>query len=586
MRDYSERLMLESAKGKLITPSALLLAVLFLAWQLPGIIGRAPWKSDEAYTMGLVYHVIESGDVVVPELGGEPFMQKPPVFFVTAAAFAKLLSPLLPLHDGARVACLLFNLLTLIFVGLAARELNGPGKGWPAAVLFMACIGPIHMAHFILTDLALVSGMAIGLYGMAVGMRRAWVGGLICGTGAGLAFMAKGLLGAGLPGLTVLLLPLLCKSWRNRNWIGFTIACVIAALPWATIWPVMLFLRSPQLFSEWMIDNNFGRFHAELARWLMGQLERLAHATGRLAADEHLIYHNVNGPKGARGYLFALLPWYAFPATLLVAWTLLRERLSGWASATLQLPAILFLACFLVFSISSDGREIYALPLMVPLLVLASRRLDDISPKWMCRLNGLIFGLFSLVALFLWLVWTGVQLQWPAALVVRLHEALPGYEPAFNVAGFSFALMATLGWVALWFRHQRDSRHLCVHMAAGVSFLYLLGMTIFLPMADWNMSYSRQLAPLRDVLPKGDVVVASKGLGEPQRAMLEYYAGLKTARLELNRHLKTDWLLIQSEYDPKTKVIGKRNLPSDEWKEVWRDPHNKEIFLLFRRIKP
>jgi 4-amino-4-deoxy-L-arabinose transferase-like glycosyltransferase len=57
--------------------SFLLLALLFIAWQLPGLVGRSPWKSDEAYTVGLVHHIIESGDVVVPTLAGEPFVQKP-----------------------------------------------------------------------------------------------------------------------------------------------------------------------------------------------------------------------------------------------------------------------------------------------------------------------------------------------------------------------------------------------------------------------------------------------------------------------------------------------------------------------------
>lgn len=551
----------ESSKIKLITPSALLLAVLFLAWQLPGIIGREPWKSDEAYTMGLVHHIIDSGDVVVPELGGEPFMQKPPVFFVASAVFARILSPLLDHHDGARAACLLFNVLTLIFVGLAARELNGPGKGWPAAVLFLACIGPIHMAHFILTDLALLAGVAIGLYGMAIGLRREWAGGLICGTGAGLTFMAKGLVGPGMLGLTVLLLPLLDKTWRTKAWWKFTAGCVLASVPWCSIWPIALYLRSPALFREWIWDNNFGRF---------------------LGA-------NKLGPKKEPFYYFKLVPWYAFPATLLVVWTMMRERLSGWASATLRLPTILFLVSFTVLCISRDGREIYALPLMAPLLVLASRRLDDIKPALARGANGVIFGFFSLVALLLWLVWMGIQWNRPSALMSKLHEVLPGYEPVFEVMIFVFALVATLAWIALVFRHRSDPRHLCVHAAAGVTLLYLLGMTIYLPMADWNMSYRRQLTQLRDskLLPE-NATVASRGLGEPQRAMLEYYAGLKTVRLELkrNRNFKSDWLLIQSEYNPKTKTINYKVPPGDEWKQVWQEPHNKEIFQLFRKIKP
>ena len=41
-----------------------------------------------------------------------------------------------------------------------------------------------------------------------------------------------------------------------------------------------------------------------MARWL-----------GRLDAGTHLQYHDVNGPKAARGYMLVLLPWYSFPAS-------------------------------------------------------------------------------------------------------------------------------------------------------------------------------------------------------------------------------------------------------------------------------
>jgi 4-amino-4-deoxy-L-arabinose transferase-like glycosyltransferase len=57
-----------------------------------GLVGHDPWKPDEAYTFGLVYHILEAGDWLVPTLAGEPFVEKPPLFFWTAALFCKLLA--------------------------------------------------------------------------------------------------------------------------------------------------------------------------------------------------------------------------------------------------------------------------------------------------------------------------------------------------------------------------------------------------------------------------------------------------------------------------------------------------------------
>ena len=53
-----------------------------------GLLGRDPWKPDEAYSFGLVYHILQSGDWVIPTLAQEPFMEKPPLFYLTAALFA------------------------------------------------------------------------------------------------------------------------------------------------------------------------------------------------------------------------------------------------------------------------------------------------------------------------------------------------------------------------------------------------------------------------------------------------------------------------------------------------------------------
>src|SRR5713226_9007415 len=92
-----------------------------IAWILPGAIGHDPWKPDEAYTFGIVYHILQTGDWVIPVLAGEPFMEKPPLYFLTAALFGKIFSPLLPLHDGARLATAAYMGLTLLFVALGGR---------------------------------------------------------------------------------------------------------------------------------------------------------------------------------------------------------------------------------------------------------------------------------------------------------------------------------------------------------------------------------------------------------------------------------------------------------------------------------
>lgn len=55
-----------------------------------GLTGHDPWKADEAYIFGVVQHMLETSDLVIPILAGEPFMAKPPLFYWVATAFASL----------------------------------------------------------------------------------------------------------------------------------------------------------------------------------------------------------------------------------------------------------------------------------------------------------------------------------------------------------------------------------------------------------------------------------------------------------------------------------------------------------------
>jgi hypothetical protein len=74
-------------------PKSVLLCFLCACWVLPGLFNHEPWKADEPYSFGMVYHILQTGDWVVPTVAGEPFMEKPPLYYVTAAFFARLFSP-------------------------------------------------------------------------------------------------------------------------------------------------------------------------------------------------------------------------------------------------------------------------------------------------------------------------------------------------------------------------------------------------------------------------------------------------------------------------------------------------------------
>jgi hypothetical protein len=168
------------------------LILLFLLWIIPGLVGREPWKADEPYSFNLVYHMMQSGDWVVPSLTGEPFLEKPPLFFLTAAGFGRLFSPPLELYDASRLAAAFYMFLALLFFALAARELYGTEYTAIAVILLLGCVHLQVTGHKLITDVSLFTGFSIALYGLALCSRRRTAGGFWTGTGTGIGFSLEG----------------------------------------------------------------------------------------------------------------------------------------------------------------------------------------------------------------------------------------------------------------------------------------------------------------------------------------------------------------------------------------------------------
>src|SRR5260221_4277400 len=217
--------------GTLQPQSSVAIAVL-AGWVLFGLVGHDPWKPDEAYSFGLVNHILQSGEWVVPTLGGEPSMEKPPLYYLAAAASARLFSPLLPLHDGARLATTFFILATLAFTALAANRLFGRGHGVRAALLLLGTIGFAMFAHTLIPDILLTTGFAVAFYGLCWALERPLRAGALLGTGVGIGFMAKGLVEPSMVGIAAILLPAVFCEWRTRRFVATLAWALLFALHW------------------------------------------------------------------------------------------------------------------------------------------------------------------------------------------------------------------------------------------------------------------------------------------------------------------------------------------------------------------
>jgi 4-amino-4-deoxy-L-arabinose transferase-like glycosyltransferase len=529
----------------------LLLIVLCAAWILPGLVGHEPWKADEAYSFGLVYHMLQTGDWVVPTLGGEPFMEKPPLYFLTAALFGKLFSPQLSLPDAARMASGFYMALTFLFTGLAGRELFGRGSGGIAVLSLLSCFGLLLPAHQLLTDTAMLSGLAMGFYGLALSRRHRVIAGVLLGTGAGIGFMSKGVLAPGVLAATAIVLPLF-SVWRTRHYATCLMLAVIAALPWLLVWPLALYQRSPELFTEWFWVNNFGRFFG---------FAKL-------------------GPTGESFFYAKNLPWISWPTILFAAWTIWRNKINCLFRQELQLPLVFLLVLFVVLTAAADARGLYALPLLLPLAVLASGELLALPRRFATGFYWLGVALFSTAAIAVWLAWVAVDLGTPALLAAKMNAHQPGYMPVLQPAMMAVAAGYTVAWIVLVPIVRHAWERAVISWAGGITLVWGLAATLLLSWVDTGMSYRSMFASMQQALPHQYTCVASHGLGEPQRGLLEYYAHIISRREKGTGQSECDVLFWQGSAHDKAPQ------PAGEWHLLWegaRPGDSKERFWLFGR---
>lgn len=517
-----------------------LLLLLCLLWVCFGLVGHTPWKPDELQSISIIKHFLLGGNWVIPSMAGTPDIDAPPLYYLTAAAFAKLLSPILAMHDAARIATGIWMVLTLIFVGMTGRELWGTGSGRQATLIFLGSIGLVFSAHTLNPDVAGLAGYAMAFYALALAPRKPWRAGLILGMGLGIGFLAKGVLPLETILISTLLLPLLFCHWRQASYLLVIGIAIIVALLWIAPWVIAFKQQSPALFRQWVAAASTG---------------------------------NINFI-----YFVKTLSWYAWPALPLMAWTLWRIKPDH---ASVQLPLLFLLVLLTALSIGASNRDINALPLLLPIALLATPAVDTLRRSAASALDWfglMLFGTFGFLA---WLGWFAMMSGLPVKLSQRLHKLSPTYVPEFSLLAFLLALALTLMWAGVVFKaNKRSNRALVTDWAVGMTMVWGLVMTLWLPWLDAAKSYQGTLQSLQKSLPVGYSCIVGRDLGDTQRAALDYHIDIVVATWKAHQPTSCDLYLIQDDRD-RPKID-----PGSEWRQIWqgnRPSDRHESFRLFQR---
>lgn len=531
-------------RGISLPPAGWVLAAILAFYVLAGLFGRDPWKGEDAIHIGTAWHMLSYSDWLSPDLAGRAF-HEPPLYYWSAALTGKLFGWLLPLHEAMRLASGIWVALALTGLYYAGRELYGQDSAAASPLLLAGCAGLLFHAHDAQPMLIGLAAYAGTLGALAAIGRRPRLTGVFYGIA-----IAGCLLGTGIAP-TLPLLAIAPLAWwlspdRPKALQTLLVGLVIAGLL-ILPWPALLLYFEP------------ARFHG----WLATELAPLK---------------TPFSPGGA-GRFLSMLPWFAFPALPLAAWTLWTRR-KAISAAPQLLPLVFLLITLLLLALAYRPREIPALLMLPPLALLATpgaltlRRGAANAFDWFAMMT------FSLFVGLVWLCWSAMALGWPAKLATRVTILRPGFIGHLDGFALLIGLAATLWWAWLIVTAPRSPYRSLTHWTLGFTTLWLLATTLILPWFDYGKSYRPVAQAIARALPDDHGCLAERGLTDAQRASLAYFVGIEPASFDTPAGKSCDWLLVGG--DTKRELAA----PGGHWTKVWegsRPGDRKEKFRLLQR---
>ncbi|MGA8274372.1 MAG: glycosyltransferase family 39 protein [Candidatus Sulfotelmatobacter sp.] len=376
-----------------------------------GLIG-----ADEPRYAQVAREMLQRHDWITPVLGGQPWLEKPPLYYWQAMVIYSVFGVS---NWTARLASAIDATFMVLAVYFFLRRFR-PGFELDGALIAASCAGIVGYARAASTDMALAAAFTIAMLGW-----WAWrESGKRIYLAAFYIFMALGTLAKGpvAPFLAFVVIVFYAAAIREPRlvlktlWLPGILLFGAIALPWY----IAVQIGNPEFFREFIVEHNLGRF------------------------SRNLYHHTEPFWYYLPVIVIALLPWTVFSIAafihLIRAWWAERTSIAAsqdglgnhfgiFACSWLVAPVVFF-------SISQSKLPGYILPaLPAGALLLADYLAHHLqsekhAPAWLVILHALIAAAPVVPALLI------------AYLVTQHH--LPGGQPMLIALGVAFVLCAAI----------------------------------------------------------------------------------------------------------------------------------------------
>lgn len=544
---------------------------LCLFYILPGLIGRDPWKNDDAASFGIMWTLAHGpwSGWLAPNIVGLPIMEEGPLAFWLGALAIKCFGALLGDVMASRMATVCAFLLGATSIWYSTYLLGRRAEAQPlklafggqpnardygrtladaALLIYLGCWGLLLNSHQTTAEALQIALISFCLYRV---VRYFEQPSLAAALWFGLALSALALTrGLAVP-LLLWWVAGLCLSLPNmphrKSWPDW-VAALVTLLALLALWQ-QLCLRA-----HWQ-------------GWLQWNRDQLA--LPNLEALRFFLRYGL---------------WFFWPAWPFAAWAVYAWRRQRYA-LHIAFPAALTVGFALLALLAANPAENQLLPLLPPLVILAAFGLPTMKRGAINAVDWFAVLVASMTAALIWLAWLAQLTGWPTQLAKNTLKLVPGFKPEWQLVSLLVALGATFGWVALiYWRISRQPSVLwraVVLSSGGLILCWVQLMTLFLPWANYRLSYEPVARQIVAHLPPGAGCIETNAT-PAQRASFAYFGALNFAPPQQH----CDLLLLQSNLKRREDAEMVRQLRRGRWQLLWegrRAADRDERFRLYRR---
>lgn len=502
-------------------------------WIFTGLVGHEPWRPHESASISQILEIFQHNQFIHPSNASNTIPFYPPLYAFFGAAFAKLFSPFLEIHDGARIANAMWVSITMISLGLLTRELYGTGFGRTAGLLFIASVGLILNIHTLSPEVAALAGFALSLYSFSLYFRRPFRASVILGVGLSIVFLSIGIV----PTLSIVLTSFLlgCFTfWMNKRYFIFLsisyliFSCIIG------LWLFLFYQSDADLFLVWISQPHFN--------------------------SDPNFWYNLQG-----------LSWFTWPAFPLAIWIACRNYKSLLTQKRTLLPIIFILTYFLIISFSIREDQINWMPFILPFCLLAVGSIDLLKRSYAGALNWFGILVFGFISFLIWLGWFAMQTGFPAKIYERMFFLSAEAIADFRIIHFLAALFLTAFWLINAANNKITNRSSITNWAIGITMIWTTLIMLWGPFIDNRKSHKTIYLELKPILSQSSSCLYTHNISTSQIDLVHYYTRVKPTN-PANQEKICRLALIS--------LSNGNEIPAEykNWKEIWTGKRTMDKF--------